>query len=99
MARQRWPRGVFHERVSERFLDFARKALQAAATPEAAKMLKQELAQQLRGQIDIYRVAAMAMIDDVIDPRDTRAELAKALKRTANKKVERPFSRRENSPV
>ena len=77
----------------------ARKALQAAATSEAAKLLKQELAQQLRGQIDIYRVAAMAMIDDVIDPRDTRAELAKALKRTANKKVERPFRRREISPV
>jgi len=77
----------------------ARKALQAAVTPEAAKALKQELAQQLRGQIDIYRVAAMAMIDDVIDPRDTRAELARALKRTANKKVERPFRRREISPV
>ena len=77
----------------------ARKALQDAPSAEAAKALKQELAQGLRAQIDIYRVAALGMIDDVIDPRDTRAELAKALKRTIDKKVERPYRRREIPPV
>jgi acetyl-CoA carboxylase carboxyltransferase component len=41
----------------------------------------------------------MAMVDDVVDPRDTRRLLARALKRTANKKVERPFRRREIAPV
>src|SRR5262249_11629206 len=44
----------------------ARKVLQAAESPEAAKSLKQELARQLRGQIDIYRVAPMPIIDDLI---------------------------------
>jgi len=39
------------------------------------------------------------MIDDVIDPRDTRLSLARALKRTRNKRVERPPRRREISPV
>lgn len=77
----------------------ARKLLQGAESPEAAKAMKEELAAGLRQHISIYRTAAMAMIDDVIDPRDTRRVLAAALKRTQNKKVERPFRRREISPV
>lgn len=77
----------------------ARKLLQSAATPEEAKALKEQLAAGLRQHISIYRTAAMGMVDDVIDPRDTRRALARALKRTENKKVERPFRRREISPV
>jgi acetyl-CoA carboxylase carboxyltransferase component len=77
----------------------ARKLLQSAETPEAAKALKEELSAKLRSQIDIYRTAALGLIDDVIDPRDTRRTLARALKRTENKKVDRPYRRREISPV
>jgi acetyl-CoA carboxylase carboxyltransferase component len=39
------------------------------------------------------------MIDDVVDPRDTRKLLARALARSRNKKVERPYRKREVSPV
>jgi acetyl-CoA carboxylase carboxyltransferase component len=77
----------------------ARKLLQSAESPEAAKAMKEELAKGLRAQISMYRTAALAMVDDVIDPRDTRKLLARTLLRTANKKVERPFRRREVSPV
>ncbi len=77
----------------------ARKLLQAAETPEEAKQMKEQLAAGLRQHISIYRTAALAMIDDVIDPRDTRRALASALKRTRNKTVERPPRRREISPV
>ena len=77
----------------------ARKLLQQAESPEEAKALKEQLAQGLRKHISIYRTAAMALVDDVIDPRDTRRVLARALKRSWNKKVERPFRRREISPV
>jgi acetyl-CoA carboxylase carboxyltransferase component len=77
----------------------ARKLLQSAESPEAAKAMKEELAKGLRAQISMYRTAALAMVDDVIDPRDTRKLLARTLQRTANKKVERPFRRREVSPV
>jgi acetyl-CoA carboxylase carboxyltransferase component len=77
----------------------ARKLLQGAESPEAAKAMKAELAESVRQHISIYRTAALGMIDDVIDPRDTRRAVARALKRTANKKVERPFRRREISPV
>ncbi|MCY1032330.1 acyl-CoA carboxylase subunit beta [Corallococcus sp. BB11-1] len=77
----------------------ARKVLQSAESPEAAAAMKKELAEGLRPHIRIERTAAMAMVDDVVDPRDTRRLLARALKRTANKRVERPFRRREISPV
>ena len=77
----------------------ARKLLQSAESPEAAKAMKAELAEGLRQHISIYRTAALGMIDDVIDPRDTRRALARALKRTENKKVERPYRKREISPV
>jgi acetyl-CoA carboxylase carboxyltransferase component len=77
----------------------ARKLLQKAESPEAARALKEELAAGLRAHISIYRTAAMALVDDVIDPRETRRVLARALKRSWNKKVDRPFRRREISPV
>jgi acetyl-CoA carboxylase carboxyltransferase component len=77
----------------------ARKLLQGAESPEAAAAMKAELAKGLREQISIYRTAAMAMVDDVVDPRDTRKLLARTLARAANKKVERPYRKREVSPV
>ncbi|MBK7858797.1 MAG: acyl-CoA carboxylase subunit beta [Archangiaceae bacterium] len=77
----------------------ARKLLQGAESPEQAKEMKAQLVESLRSQVSIYRTAALGMIDDVIDPRDTRRLLARTLQRTANKKVERPYRRREVSPV
>ncbi len=77
----------------------AKKALEAAESPEAAKALKDRLAGGLRPHVGIERAAALAMVDDVIDPRDTRKALAMALARTANKTVERPWRRREVPPL
>jgi acetyl-CoA carboxylase carboxyltransferase component len=77
----------------------ARKLLQGAESPEAAKAMKEEMAASLRQHIRIERTAAMAMVDDVVDPRDTRRLLARALKRTVNKRVERPYRKREVAPV
>jgi acetyl-CoA carboxylase carboxyltransferase component len=74
----------------------ARKALEEAPNPEE---MKQQMADALRPQIDPYRVAALGYVDDVIDPRETRATLIRGLELTENKKVERPFRRREISPV
>lgn len=74
----------------------ARKVLEQAEDPAA---LKAQLADALRVQIDPYRVAALGLVDDVIDPRETRATLIRGLEMTENKLVERPFRRREISPV
>jgi len=77
----------------------ARKLLDAAGSPEAAKALKEELASSLRPHVRVDRAAAMAMVDDIIDPRDTRWQLALALRRSVNKTVERPWRRREVPPL
>ena len=60
--------------------------------------MKEELAAGLRPHVRIDRAAALGMVDDVIDPRDTRKALAMALQRTATKQVERPARRREVPP-
>ena len=77
----------------------ARKLLETQDNPEEKAALKAQLADQLRPHIDIFRAAAMAMVDDVIDPRETRRVIARALKRTENKVVERPPKKREVTPV
>jgi acetyl-CoA carboxylase carboxyltransferase component len=74
----------------------ARKLLESAEDPAA---MKAQLAEALRPQIDPYRVAALGLIDDVIDPRETRASLIRGLQMTSNKCVVRPYRRREISPV
>ncbi|HET9035344.1 MAG TPA: acyl-CoA carboxylase subunit beta [Myxococcaceae bacterium] len=77
----------------------AKKLLEQAESTEAAKTMKEELAAGLRPHVRIDRAAALGMVDDVIDPRDTRKALAMALQRTASKQVERPWRRREVPPV
>jgi acetyl-CoA carboxylase carboxyltransferase component len=77
----------------------ARKLLETQDNPEEKAALKAQLADQLRPHIDIFRAAAMAMVDDVIDPRETRRVIARALKRTEHKVVERPPKKREVTPV
>ena len=74
----------------------ASKALAAAEDPKA---LKEQLAAAIRPYIDIYRVAAQGMVDDVIDPRETRPLLAHYLRLTEGKRVERPWRKREVAPV
>ena len=43
-----------------------------------------------RGLIDVYVAAGNGMIDDVIDPRETRPTIIKALQLAEGKKLERP---------
>ncbi|MHB1846968.1 MAG: acyl-CoA carboxylase subunit beta, partial [Deltaproteobacteria bacterium] len=77
----------------------ARKLLEAQGTDAEKATLKAELADGLRQKIDIFRSAALGMVDDVIDPRETRRVIARALRRTEHKVVERPQKRREVTPV
>jgi acetyl-CoA carboxylase carboxyltransferase component len=74
----------------------ANKVLAQAEDPEA---LKKQLAEAVRPHIDIYKTAALGLVDDVIDPRETRPLLAHYLRLTENKTVERPYRKREISPV
>jgi acetyl-CoA carboxylase carboxyltransferase component len=50
-------------------------------------------------EIDVYKTAGWAAVDDIIDPRDTRPLLIRTLKATRNKSVERPWRRNTVTPV
>src|SRR5437899_2403271 len=54
----------------------------------AAKWL--ELAEEIRANIDPYIAAGHGQLDDVIDPADTRAAIARGLRISADKRVDRP---------
>jgi acetyl-CoA carboxylase carboxyltransferase component len=73
-----------------------RKQVEEADDPDAKKA---ELIEAYRKIIDVYVAAGNDMIDDVIDPRDTRETICRALEMAAGKKVERPWKRHGVVPV
>ena len=73
-----------------------RKQVQAAPDPAAKR---RELIEQFRKTIDVYIAAGNDMIDDVIDPRETRVTVCRALELTAGKRVQRPWKRSGVIPV
>jgi acetyl-CoA carboxylase carboxyltransferase component len=73
-----------------------RKQVEAAEDPEAKK---RELIDAYRQLIDVSIPARNAMIDDVIDPRETRPVVCRALEMAAGKVVERPWKRNAVVPV
>jgi acetyl-CoA carboxylase carboxyltransferase component len=52
-----------------------------------------------RGLIDVYVAAGNGMIDDVIDPRETRPTIIRALCLAEDKKIERPWRKHGVIPV
>ncbi|MBA3328571.1 MAG: acyl-CoA carboxylase subunit beta, partial [Solirubrobacterales bacterium] len=73
-----------------------RKQVEEADDPVAKKA---ELIDAYRNLIDVYVAARNDMIDDVIDPRETRPTVIRALEMAAGKRVERPWKRHGVVPV
>jgi acetyl-CoA carboxylase carboxyltransferase component len=73
-----------------------RRAVEEADDPAAKKA---ELIAAYRELIDVYVAARNAMIDDVIDPRETRPTIIRALTMAADKRVQRPWKRHGVMPV
>src|SRR5205085_11474559 len=92
-----WPTAEISVMGAEGMVAIAANKL--LATAEDPQALKEQLAGAIRPLIDIHRVAALVLFDDVIDPRDTRPALAHYLKLTESKRVERPYRKREIAPV
>jgi acetyl-CoA carboxylase carboxyltransferase component len=75
-----------------------RKTLEGVPEEErAAKRL--ELAEEIRANIDPYVAAGHAQLDDVIDPADTRAAIARGLRVSRDKQVSRPPRKHGVLPV
>ncbi len=73
-----------------------RSAIEAAEDPEAAR---EEMLNAVRERIDPYIAAGNAVIDDIIDPRETRPTIIKALRMAATKDVQKPRKRHGVMPV
>jgi acetyl-CoA carboxylase carboxyltransferase component len=73
-----------------------RKAIEASPDPDATRA---EMIEGIRKTIDPYIAAGNAMVDDIIDPRETRPVVIKALEMAATKRVERPWKKHGVMPV
>jgi acetyl-CoA carboxylase carboxyltransferase component len=73
-----------------------RKQIEASEDPDAARA---ERIEGIRKTIDPYIAAGNAMIDDVIDPRETRPIVIRALEMAQTKRVERPWKKHGVMPV
>src|SRR5436190_9606902 len=73
-----------------------RRQVEEAEDPAA---MKAQLIAEYRKIIDVYRAASNFMIDDVIDPRETRPVVIKALEMAANKTFDRPWKKQGVVPV
>jgi len=73
-----------------------RRQVEEADDPAAKKA---ELIDVYRQLIDVYVAARNGMIDDVIDPRETRPVICRALEMAERKTVERPWKRNAVVPV
>jgi acetyl-CoA carboxylase carboxyltransferase component len=70
-----------------------------ARRAEAGEAKKRELIEAYRKIIDVYVAAANDMVDDVIDPRETRPTIIRALEMAEGKRIERPWKRHGVVPV
>ncbi len=73
-----------------------RKQIEASDDPDATRA---EMIEGIRKTIDPYIAAGNAMVDDVIDPRETRPTVIRAFEMAATKRVERPWKRHGVMPV
>ncbi len=72
------------------------KQVDASDNPEATRA---QLIETIRAQINPYLAAGWAMIDDVIDPAETRRVIVKGIEQARSKKIDRPWRKHGNIPV
>jgi acetyl-CoA carboxylase carboxyltransferase component len=73
-----------------------RRQVEEADDPEAKRA---ELVGAYRNIIDVYIAARNGLIDDVIDPRETRPVICRALEMARHKHVDRHWKRNAVVPV
>ncbi len=92
-----WPSAEISVMGAEGVVEIAfRKQVDEAEDPEAKKT---ELIEGYRKIFDVYIAAGNDLIDDVIDPRETRETICRGLEMAQNKQVERPWKRHGVVPV
>jgi acetyl-CoA carboxylase carboxyltransferase component len=92
-----WPTGEISVMGAEGMVGIAAKKLFGDAEPPPD--VKKSIVETLQKNIDIYKSAGWGLVDEVIDPRDTRRVLAWGLELARHKHVERPARKRGVIPV
>jgi acetyl-CoA carboxylase carboxyltransferase component len=92
-----WPTGEVSVMGAEGMVGIAGKKLFGGAEPDPE--VKKQIVELIQKNIDIYKVAGWGLVDDVIDPRDTRRVIAWGLELSRHKVVERPAKKRGIFPV
>jgi acetyl-CoA carboxylase carboxyltransferase component len=73
-----------------------RSAIEASDDPEATRAA---MLAEVKRNIDPYIAAGNAVIDDVIDPRETRPTIINGLRMAAGKRIDRPWRKHGVMPV
>jgi acetyl-CoA carboxylase carboxyltransferase component len=73
-----------------------RSAIEASDDPEATR---ESMLAEVRKVIDPYIAAHNDLIDDIIDPRETRPTIIRGLRMAADKRVQRPWKKHGVMPV
>jgi acetyl-CoA carboxylase carboxyltransferase component len=73
-----------------------RSAIEASDDPEATKA---QMLEAVKQQIDPYLAAKNDLVDDIIDPRETRPTVINGLRMATNKRVQRPWKKHGVMPV
>jgi acetyl-CoA carboxylase carboxyltransferase component len=92
-----WPTAEISVMGPEGMLGIAAKKFFGDMVPPPE--VKQGIIDQIQKNIDVMKVAGWGLIDDVIDPRDTRRSIAFGLELSQHKQLERPAKRRGIIPV
>ncbi len=73
-----------------------RSAIEASDDPDATR---QQMLDQVKQQIDPYLAAKNDLVDDIIDPRETRPTIVNGLRMAKDKRVQRPWKKHGVMPV
>jgi acetyl-CoA carboxylase carboxyltransferase component len=92
-----WPSGEISVMGAEGMVGIAARKLFGDTNPPPE--VKKQIIDMIQKNIDVYKVAGWGLVDDVIDPRDTRRAIAWGLELARNKRVERPERKRGIIPV
>jgi methylmalonyl-CoA decarboxylase subunit alpha len=92
-----WPSAEISVMGAEGMVGIAGKKLFGDVTPPPE--VKQGIVAMIQKNIDVMKVAGWGLIDDVIDPRDTRRTIAWGLELSRHKRLERPGKKRGIIPV
>jgi methylmalonyl-CoA decarboxylase subunit alpha len=92
-----WPSAEISVMGAEGMVGIAAKKLFGDAPPPPE--VKQGIVAMIQKNIDVMKVAGWGLIDDVIDPRDTRRTIAWGLELSRHKQLERPAKKRGIIPV